>query len=432
MSDAERAVLGGMIMDPERIDDHPLQPADFADGRNAMTYLLLRDMRAQGDAIDMVTLPTAVARSGQADRFGGIAYVLTLPDAVPSPAAVPAYVVEVRRESLRRRAREALTDALASLETGDPTRVSADVTTTLEGLTAEGNGAWRKASKVIESSLEDIHRRADPDAQGERRMTGFPSLDDVLVSLDGGRLYVVAARPGMGKSTLVQEIAANVARAGSSVGLFLLEMAAEEMGVRMLASSSSVHGQALRRGTADDHEFERVLDAADGLAGLPIWFCDAPNMSIADVIAAAKQLKHRCDREGPPLGLVALDYLQLMDIQTRRGENRTNAVGEVSRKCKLLARALDVPVVLLSQLNRSCEARPDKRPQVSDLRDSGAIEQDADAVLLMFRPAVYDDTAPVGDLEVIVGKNRCGPTCTVQMEFRGECYRIEERRGAWG
>jgi len=426
----ESMILGCMVGDPELIDLHPLQPDDFAVGKHQRIYAALRQMRNDGDAIDMVTLPERIARTEQPGMFGGVGYVMQLTDDVPSPHALRAYLETFQADAMRRKARQAIGRRLEVIDHEDPAGVLTQLVGDLEALMGNGTQQrWMTLADATEIAVERM--AADATDEGAALRTGWESFD-AMVKIKPGKMIVIGARPGMGKSTLVQEIATNIAgmTPDKSIGLFLLEMDGGEMAHRMLLSCAEAPESCSGMARDSKRLNERFRGARDRNSALPIYFADHPAMTIEDLIAAAKALKSRCDREGPPLGMLAVDYLQLMDVRTAKGATRAEAIGHVSRKLKMLARSLDVPVFVLCQLNRKVEQRPDKVPLLSDLRESGAIEQDADAVVLMVRPWVYDKAQRPEEMKVIVAKNRAGPTGEIDMFFRGAWFQIREHQ--WG
>ncbi len=406
--ETERAMLGGLINDPRRIDDVKtlVSPEDcYAPHHERLLHLLL-ERHAAGSPIDMVVIPEEVMRLG-ADRFGGIAYVVQLGDRAIS-ANADHYARAIRSDAVRRRlivAADRIRERAYSATEDVPSLLTDAAAEVMALGTQTAGRSWRSINEVADSLL--VRREKAKESGGAATLTFFDGLDRILHGgLHPGRVYVLAARPAMGKTALALQFAAACSWGGRTAGLFSMEMDGEENVDRWLRS----YGEREVRGWS-------------------IHIDDTPGLSIGDIVARARHLKHRCESTGTPLGMLGIDYLQLVTVETRRGGTRAEAIGEVSRSIKNLARSLAVPIVLLAQVNRDCEKRTDKRPQVSDLKESGSIEQDADAVLLLYRDSVYSgaEAQEWDPVELLVGKNRQGPSAVmVPLRFNGSRMRFAD------
>lgn len=426
---AERSVLGSMIQDEAAIDQAlaaGLKSHHFYRPDHAALYELIVAEVANDGVIDMVTLPEIVSRTGRQQDYGGIAYVVSLPDHVPSTANVEHYaeliVQDWRRREVIRAMSETMDMAFRAQE--DPRRVAQSaVGALLDGaLHADPtSGGWVAMPDVLMDALGATQRARDnPDLHGGLP-SGFRGLDQMIGNLHPGDLVILAARPAMGKTALALNILENVVTnrvIEGHAGMFSLEMGNNSLGHRSLASASGVSGKVLKTGRMNDREYDAVNQAygeiKDKLCRLHI---DAtPNLTISEIGSRARQLKHQV---GGKLSLIVIDYLQLISGELGPRVSREQEVSNMSRKAKLLAKDLGIPVLLLAQLNRQCEQRQDKRPIMSDLRESGAVEQDADVIVFLFRGEYYwpKDRKLWGMAEAIVAKARNGSTGDVPLRF---------------
>lgn len=425
---AERAVLGGLVRDPRCVERlGRLHGDDFGDPKLGRLYRLIRRRIARGLPVDEVALPDAVVAEGGADRFGGLDVLLSLPDGCPSVASVGHYSGIVREHAERRRLRSALAVGLEGLLHRGQTLP--DIRRALaaaldEGTTSDGSG-WTTIGDAIEAALGGIQERQEGGVSGV--VPSFDALRELVPSLDPGRLYLLAARPAMGKSALAGQIAIAAAKAGHGVGALVLEMPCSEMAERHLLEATGINGMDLRRGEVDQRAWDSLIDAAEALQGLPVYYADRSDVTIDDIRSEVRALHRRLKDGSTPLRLVVLDYLQLVDTESRGQSNHSVAIGRISRGLKIMAKELDVAVLALSQLNRDCEKRENKRPVIADLRDSGCLEQDADSVIFVYRDQVYnEDSADVGFAEVIVSKQRNGGLGTARLRFESGCIRFSD------
>jgi replicative DNA helicase len=416
--DAERAVLGAVLLDPSTLStalEHVRKDDFFRDAHNRVFDAMCRLYERSG-AIDLVTLSEELGVQGDLDRVGGTAYLATLLDAVPATTAMEHYARIVAEKALTRRmiyaAASVVEQGYTSGQTAREYLDSAEraIFEVLDNSSRHEAVPIKDALRKALERVQSLYERG----QGITGVTsGFEKFDRITMGLQPSDLIILAARPGMGKTTFALNVACNAALvAKASVLLFSLEMGAEQLVMRLLSSEARVELSKLRGGRLDDRDWDDVANAAQRLAECSIYIDETPAISPLEVRARARRLKleNKCD-------LIMIDYLQLMS-SSRQIQSREQQISEISRSLKELARELHVPVVALSQLNRGLESRTDKRPMMSDLRESGAIEQDADLILFIYRDEIYNpDTADKGIAEVIIGKHRNGPTGSVRVKF---------------
>jgi replicative DNA helicase len=398
-----------------------LKSADFYRPAHQRIFEAVYGVYGRGEPVDAITVIEELKRRKAIDEVGGAIYVFNLVESVPTPASAAYYARIVSDNALLRRLIEAASRIMSrAYAVPEDPRKAAD----------EAEGLIYAVSRVDEqdqvvvmrdlvdesmAALEHIQQRDSPFAGVP---TGFLDLDTLLSGLQRGNLIVIAARPGVGKSSFVTNVARNVAvDAGKAVAMFSLEMSRFEIGMRLLCGEARVPWEKVRSGRVATEEWTRIVEAAEILHEAPLFIVDSGNITIVDIRAKARRLKSRNE-----LGLVIVDYLQLMSGHMRT-ENRQQEIAEISRSLKLLAKELDVPVIAVSQLNRDPERRQDKRPQLSDLRESGAIEQDSDIVMFIHRDD-SDDPQVKGKADLIVAKHRNGPTATITVAFQGHYSRF--------
>jgi replicative DNA helicase len=424
----ERALLGGLIRNPGQLREIAEQVGadDFYNPGHEALFTLLLQMDAQGEPIEMVTVPERIQRDGKPDRYGGLAYVVQLPDHVPATANLSHYAQVIRQKSVLRRlishSQELVTQAFEQPD---------DVGLLLERASQNiftlghdnGKRSWQRISLIIDEELLRIQELGNQDASITGVTTGFSDLDKKLSGLQRGDLVILAARPSMGKTALALNMAQNAALMGDvAVGIFSLEMSRQQLTVRMLCTHGMVDAGKMRTGKLDADDWERLIEASDYLRRASIHIDDTPGITLRELRARARRLK----QQDPKLGLIVIDYLQLMQADDP-SVSRTQQVSDISRGLKALAKDLEVPVMALSQLSRNVESRADKRPMMSDLRESGAIEQDADVILFIYRDEYYNkESADKGLAEVIVAKQRSGPTGEIKLVFQGQYTRFDD------
>jgi replicative DNA helicase len=415
--EAEESVLGSMMLSSEAIADvvEILNPDDFYRSANARIYASLRGLYARGEPVDLITAVAALEREGTLDDVGGRLYLRDLTDQVPTPASAGHYAMIVSRAALRRRL------ISAAAEIMDTAYVSSDDAETVADAAEqriydvarrEDKEEIAMLRELVDQAMLDLETIQNRESAYTGLPTGFRDLDDLTSGLQPGNLIVIAARPGVGKSSLAMNMARNVSVDEHPVAVFSLEMSRYEIGMRLLCAEARVPWDRIRSKRVGPQDWSNVVHAAEILHDAPLHIVDAGNVNIVDIRAKARRM--RTSRKG--LSLIIVDYMQLMTSpNARRPDNRQQEVAEISRSLKLLAKELHIPVVALSQLNRNPETRADKRPQLSDLRESGAIEQDSDVVMFIHR----DDSDPEKkrEAELIIAKHRNGPTGSVRLNF---------------
>ncbi|MBL8377089.1 MAG: replicative DNA helicase [Burkholderiales bacterium] len=437
--EAEQSTLGGLLLDNQswdRIGDL-LRDDDFYRADHRLIWRHISRLIEKGRPADVITVFESLDAEKKADEAGGLAYLNALAQNTPSSANIRGYAQIVRDRSVLRKLLVA-TDEISGLvfnRQGREVRQILDEAESRVFQIAE-DGARGRAGFVeigpllvqVRDRVQELHDANSPDVTG--LATGFVDLDRKTSGLQPGDLVIVAGRPSMGKTAFSLNIAENVATAGGIVGVFSMEMGGAQLAMRMLGSIGRIDLHRLRTGRLDDSEFSRFATAFERLQAANLHIDETPALTALELRARARRL-HRTYGK---LDLIVIDYLQLMSANGQ-GENRATEISEISRSLKALAKELTVPVIALSQLNRSLEQRQDKRPMMSDLRESGAIEQDADVILFIYRDEVYnpDNQNAKGVAEVIIGKQRNGPIGKVELAFLGEFTKFENlaRTGAF-
>jgi len=426
--DAEASVLGAILIDNDAIVKiaDKLSADDFYDSRHAHIYTALRKLFDDRKAIDVLTLSNELKAARLLADVGGPAYLTELTNFVPAAAHVESYANLVAEKAVRRRLMR-LNKDLTALAMDETKSLKELIEITEAELMQVGQGQIKQNVVSIEKILEASFERLDELHRDKKKIrgvpTGFADLDDMLAGLQRSDLFVLAARPSMGKTALALNLAHNVAvGAKEPVLIFSLEMSKEQLVDRLLSMESGVDAWALRTGNLTDSDFEKIGLAMGTLSEAPIYIDDSPGVTIADLRTKARREAHQ-----HPLGLIIVDYLQLMSGGGRYASdgNRVQEISEISRGLKGVARELNVPMMALSQLSRSVESRPDKRPQLSDLRESGAIEQDADVVAFIFREEYYNpETDRKKITDILIKKHRNGPVGDVALYFDSEKQRF--------
>ena len=422
---AEQSVLGGMLLSKDAIADvvEELKPADFYRPAHETIYDAILDLYGRGEPADAVTVAAELTRRGELGRVGGAPYLHTLLQSVPTAANAGYYARIVREQAILRRLVEAGTRIAQLGYAGDGAvdeivdRAQAEVYAVTERRTRDD---YLPLSQIMEATLDEIEAIDSRSGELVGVPTGFTDLDQLTNGLHPGQMVVVAARPGLGKSTFGLDVARSAAiHHQLPTVIFSLEMSRTEIAMRLLSAESRIHLHHLRTGGMSEDDWNRLARRMGEVSAAPLFIDDSPNLSMMEVRAKCRRLKQRND-----LRLVVVDYLQLMSMG-RRYENRQQEVSEMSRALKLLAKELEVPVIAISQLNRGAEQRTDKRPQLADLRESGSIEQDADLVILLHREDAYERESPrAGEADFIVAKHRNGPVDTITVAFQGHYSRF--------
>ncbi len=427
--EAEGGVLGSLLLYPERTDliRGVIEADDFFSQPYGKVFQALLDMTDQGQPVDVLTLREELSRRGQLDLVGGPAALAELTSGVPNSANLLYYAQLVRDKAKLRRLVRTATEVLEAAYKAE--RPADEVADWAEHLIFElgERGSLREAAPiqdVLKTAYHELEVLSQRD-EGELTTglaTDYYELDRLLSGLQKSEFIVVAGRPSMGKSTLALNILHRVGvQQKVPSALFTLEMTKESIARNMLCASSRVDGARMRNGRLNEEDWTRLTRAADQLSQAPIFIDDTPSISLGELRGKCRRL-HRQHQ----VGLVIIDYLQLMQGPPQGREiNRQQEISDISRGLKAIARELDVPLVALSQLNRSVEGRADHKPILSDLRESGAIEQDADVVLLLHRPSYYNPDDEPGIAHVVVAKQRNGPTGEIQLQFQNEQMRFE-------
>ncbi|MBX3703848.1 MAG: replicative DNA helicase [Steroidobacteraceae bacterium] len=427
--EAEQAVLGGLMLDSNAWDAvaDVVAASDFYRRDHRLIFEAIAEVAEHRGSCDAVTVSEHLERKGRLDEIGGLAYLGTIARDTPSAANVRAYAEIIRERSILRQLVAAGGEIAASATDshGRPASELVDEAERRVFEIAERGSRGKTGFIAIKDVLPQTIDRLDllHQSPGEIRgvPTGFTQLDRKTTGLQPGDLVVIAGRPSMGKTTLAVNIAENAAIAkGVPSAIFSMEMSAEQLTLRLISSLGRVNQTHLRTGNFSEEDWSRIQGAMAQLSSAPLYVDESPALTPTEVRARARRLKRERG-----LGLVIVDYLQLMQVPGTK-ENRATEISEISRSLKALAKELQVPVVALSQLNRAVEQRTDKKPVMSDLRESGAIEQDSDLILLIYREEVYDANTPRrGIADIIIAKQRNGPVGEIQLTFLGEYTRFE-------
>ena len=427
--EAEQSVLGGLMLSNDAWDTvaDRVCEEDFYRRDHRLIFRALSDLANQDKPRDVVTLSEWLSQRGELDQAGGMVYLGTLARDTPSAANIKAYADIVRQRSVLRQLIQAGEEiAGEAYQPGD--RSIKDILDDAERRVfkiAEQSMSGRRAFQNIKDLLTLAVDRIDELFNNEDPITGvatgFDKFDELTSGLQRSDLVVVAGRPSMGKTSFVMNIAEYAAiKQKLPVAVFSMEMSGEQLAMRMISSLGRINQQNLRTGRLDDSDWPRITSAIAMLSEAPLFVDDTPALSPNDLRTRARRIKREHG-----LGLIVVDYLQLMSVPQTK-ENRATEISEISRSLKALAKELNVPVVALSQLNRSLEQRPDKRPQMSDLRESGAIEQDADVIAFIYRDEVYNEDSPEkGTAEILIRKQRNGPTGMCRLTFLGQYTKFE-------
>jgi replicative DNA helicase len=430
-NEAEESVLGAVLIDNQVMSEalQVLTAEDFYRISHQKIFEAMSTLDKESKPIDIITLGEALRSKSCLDEIGGLEYLGRLSTAVPSAANTLYYAKLVKEKSLRRKMIRAAGNVIGNAYTDDANIETFLDTSEQEILAVSESRArseFHKISDVVQGSIRKIEELFDNKNAITGIPTGFIKLDAKTAGLQPSDLIIIAARPSMGKTALALSILQHVGiTCHGAVALFSLEMSKEQLVLRMLCSEARVPNQKVRVGNLAEHDFPRLVSSASKIAEAPIFIDDTPALPINELRAKCRRL-HREHK----LSLIVVDYLQLMRSPAYQN-SREQEIADISRSLKALAKELNVPVVALSQLNRSLEQRNDKRPMMSDLRESGAIEQDADIIMFIYRDEVYNQDSPdKGVAEIIVGKHRSGPTGIIRLAFSGEITRfdnLEER-----
>lgn len=416
--DAEQAVIGSMLLNRDKIIDilDIVQKEDFYNQQYGTLFEIMADLYREGKSVDLVTVSNRLKEKNIPEEAISVQNIAEIINAVPTSIRAKDYADIVADKSMLRKMINLFEDLDKEcyLDTDDVDNLLETAEQKIYKLRQERRG--REDIIPFSVIMDKVIDRIEAASRTKSRITGIPTgfidLDNMLTGLHGSELLLVAARPAMGKTAFVLNIAYHVAmRKKIPTAIFSLEMSKEDLGMRMVAMDALVNSQKVQTGQLVDDEWDKIIDTTGSLADAPLFIIDNSAVTVADIRSECRRLKQREN-----LGLVIIDYLQLMNDTNRRSESRQQFISDVSRSLKLLARELDVPVIALSQLNRAVDSRTDHKPVLADLRESGAIEQDADVVMFIYRDDYYNpDTDKKNIAEIIIAKQRKGATGTVEL-----------------
>ena len=426
--DAEEAVLGALILNSDLVYtvSERLNADAFFSQANAKLYTLLCDLVKERSACDLVSVVEQVLSSPNPQEYGSLEHIQQLPERVPTTANVEQHADTIRAHHVRRQL-VALAGALSEQAHGNPDlELLIDEAEQSIFRISQGQSTkdWVSLPEIITGEVQRIQEISERSEELTGVSTGYTDLNAMLAGFQPTDLVILAARPSMGKTALALNFALHAAHAGVGVGVFSLEMGRGQLVNRLLCTEGRLDATHVRKGTLTrDDEWPRLREAADSLYHLPIYIDDEAALTLSQVRSKARRIK----AEHPNVGLFVLDYLQLMQGSGGPSESREQAISNISRGLKSLAKDLNVPFLALAQLNRGVESRTDKRPMLSDLRESGAIEQDADVIMFIYRDDYYrkEQSDEPGVAEVLIAKQRNGPTGTVKLSFKGKFLRFD-------
>ncbi len=428
--EAEASILGGVLLENEAINTvlELVNPDDLYRESHRKIFRAMVGLWDRNEPVDLITLSDQLKANGDLEAVGGSAYLAELASQVPTAANIAYYARIVREKAILRHLIRASTD-IASRgleERGDVDDFLDDAERAIFDISEKRiNSSFVRVGDVMTETIKKVDELYQRKEMVTGVATGYRDLDRLTAGFQPSDLLIVAGRPGMGKTAFALNIAVNAAFRGIGVALFSLEMAMEQLVLRMLCSEARVDHSRLRTGYLRDSEFPALVKAAGRLGDAPVYIDDTAAVTVLEVRAKARRLVRDQSRK---IGLVVIDYLQLMRAH-RDSPNREQEISEISRGLKALAKELKVPVVALSQLNRRVEERGDKHPVMADLRESGAIEQDADVIMFVYRDEAYDATKNPGVAEIIIAKQRNGPVDTLKLTFLKEYTRFEDYSG---
>ncbi|KPK09997.1 MAG: replicative DNA helicase [Acidithiobacillales bacterium SG8_45] len=427
--EAEQSVIGGLLIDNSRWDQvaDVVAAADFYRKEHRLIFDAIVHLAQENSPADVVTVSEYLESQHELDSVGGLSYLGSLANNTPSAANIVAYAKIVRERAVMRQLVTAvgkISDSVYTPEGRNATELLDHAEQTIMDISEKGahrKGGFQPLKSLLAGAVDRIDMLFHSDSALTGISSGFKDLDEMTSGLQASDLVVLAGRPSMGKTSLAINMAENAAVGEQKhVAIFSMEMPGEQLAMRMLSSLGRINGHKVRTGKLDDDDWPRLMSAMTMLSEAPIYIDDTPGLSPMELRARARRLKREHG-----LDLIIIDYLQLMQ-SGESSENRATEISAITRAMKNLAKELSVPVIAMSQLNRSLEQRTDKRPIMSDLRESGAIEQDADVILFIYRDEVYhEDSQDKGTAEIIIGKQRNGPTGTIRLTFLGEYTKFE-------
>ena len=426
--EAEQSVLGAMLIKKEAITQAQelLRPDDFYREAHRIVFETMLELAGDNEAVDLVTLTEALRKKEMLEKVGGISFITALANYVPTAANIVYHAQIVKEKSELRHLIDAATEiASAAYEATDDVKdIMDDAEKKILAVAAnQTGGAFEPIRNIVIDTVGRVETLYENQGGLTGISTGFRDLDRDTSGLQKSDLILVAARPSMGKTAFTLNIATYAAMHGHTVAFFSLEMSKEQLVQRMLCSEGGIDSQRLRTGQLEDADWDRLINTADRVSKASIYIDDTAGINVMDLRSKARRLKAEHG-----LDLIVIDYLQLMQGRARSSsDNRQQEISEISRSLKALARELDVPVVALSQLSRSVESRTVKKPMLSDLRESGSLEQDADIVMFLYREDYYDqETERKNITEVIIAKHRNGPIGTIELFFQKEFTKFRD------
>ncbi|MCX7101223.1 MAG: replicative DNA helicase [Methylobacter sp.] len=433
---AEQSVLGGLMLDNQTWDSvsDKVVEGDFYRRDHRLIFKTIEQLAEKQIPFDVITISESLEAIGELENSGGLSYLGMLAKDTPSAANIVTYANIVRDRSVLRQLIHVGTEISDSAfntegrETADLLENAERQVFKIAEQRQRGQGGFSSIKSLLARAVDKIEALFEQEGSITGAATGFTDFDELTSGLQPADLIIVAGRPSMGKTTIAMNMAENIAIKGDKpVAVFSMEMPGDSLAMRMMSSLGRIDQHKIRTGKLEDDEWPRLTSAINLLAGTKLFIDDTPALTPTEVRSRARRLA----REHGQLGLIVLDYLQLMQSPSS-GENRVQQISDISRGLKALAKELNVPVVALSQLNRNLEQRPNKRPMMSDLRESGAIEQDADLIVFVYRDEVYNEDSPdKGIAEIIIGKQRNGPLGTVRLTFLGQYTRFENFAGTY-
>jgi replicative DNA helicase len=417
--EAEQAVLGSIFIEDQALitATDRLIPEDFYRAAHQRIFTVMLDLSAKGEPVDLVTVTSELQTKKWLEEIGGVSYLSDLANAVPTAANATYYGQIVEEKSLLRRlirvATNITSEGYAADEDVDSILNDAEKSI-LEVARKKNSGEFVNIKDVLVEAFDKIEMLQHSAGDVTGVPSGFTELDKITAGFQKNDLIIVAARPSVGKTAFALNVSQNIAtKTDENVAIFSLEMGADQLVMRMLCAEGNIDAQRLRTGKLEDEDWQRLTMAMGSLSKAGIFIDDTPGIKVKDIRSKCRKLKQ--DRG---LGMIMIDYMQLIQGDARSGEGRQQEVSEISRELKGLARELEVPVIALSQLSRGVESRQDKRPMMSDIRESGSIEQDADVIAFLYRDDYYDKESEAKDIiEIIIAKQRNGPVGTVELAF---------------
>ena len=426
--EAEQAVLGSMLTDKDAVVSaiETLKEEDFYREDNKIIYKAILNLYNRAEPVDIITLKSELTSMGKFEATGGLEYLAELPEMVPTTANVDKYIKIVEEKAILR---NLIKTANEIITLGyNPTEEVEDIMDSAEKkifdiMQSKNQKGYTPIKDILVDTFAELEKLYNQKQHVTGVPTGFIDLDYKTSGLHGSELILVAARPAMGKSAFALNIASNAAIRGKvAVAIFSLEMSKEQMVNRILCSEAMVDSNKVRTGKLDEEDWTKLASSLGPLSESEIYIDDTPGINVMEIRAKCRKLK----LENKNLGLVVIDYLQLIQGSSKRNGTREQEISEISRSLKILAKEIDVPVIALSQLSRAPEQRPDHRPMLSDLRESGAIEQDADIVIFLYRDDYYNEDSDKKNIaEVIMAKHRAGSTGTVELLWLGNYTKFE-------